>query len=128
MKKIISLSGLLMEELADLLNVENQLVEVLPKMAHASQSLALKLALEAQLEITKGQASRLKDIYSNTGQNLQEVMCKTVKGFIQEGEYMVNKKEKGLSCDAAIVSLVQRVKQYEISGNQTACAHAIELG
>jgi ferritin-like metal-binding protein YciE len=128
MKRINSLNDLLMEELADLLNAENQLSEALPKMVEASQSLTLKLVLQAQLEVTKEHAYRLQDILSNLGQKTQGVTCKVMKGLIQESEDVIHKTENGQARDIAIISMMQRVEKYEISGYGTAMEHAVDLG
>lgn len=128
MKRTNPLSDLLMEELAELLNVENQLAETLPKMMVASHSLTLKFVLEVQLEVTKGHVDRLQDIFSNTRKNPQRVNCRIIKNFIRKGEFVVNKAEKSPTRDAAIISLVQQVEQYEITEYQKACEHAIVLG
>jgi ferritin-like metal-binding protein YciE len=127
MKRINSLSDLLLEELADLLSAENQLIEALPKMAEACQSLTLRLVLEAHVEVTKSHADRLKDIFSNILQNPQRLICKAIKKLIVESEDIISKAEKSQDREAAIIRLAQRVEQYEITWYQTACEHAIEL-
>jgi len=127
MKRINSLSDLLMEELADLLNAENQLAEALPKMVEASQSSALKTVLKDYLEVTRKHANRLQDIFSNIGQNPQGVTSKAMKGLIEESEEVVNQTEKCPARDAAIVSVVKLVERYEIVGYQMACEHAADL-
>jgi ferritin-like metal-binding protein YciE len=117
-----------MEELADLLNGENRLIEALPKMAEASQSSALKGILEDHLKVTKNHAHRLQDIFSNIAQSPQRVTCESIKKLIKESEDVINKYENDAACDAAIISVVQRMEQYEITGYQTACEHAVNLG
>jgi len=128
MKRINTLSDLLLEELADLLNAENQLSQALPHMLEASQSLTLKLVIEAQLEVTKEHVNRLEDIFNNIGQNPQKVFCKAMKELIQESEDVLNKTDNGQARDIAIISMLQRVNQYEISGYGIANEHAIEIG
>jgi ferritin-like metal-binding protein YciE len=128
MKRTNALSDLLIEELADLLSAENQLVEALPKIAQASQSSALKSALEDYLEVTRVHVSRLKDIFSNIGQSSQGSTCKTMKELIKESEDLVNKTEKFQSTDAALIWVAQRVEQYEIAEYKKAREHAADLG
>jgi ferritin-like metal-binding protein YciE len=115
-----------MEELADLLNAESQLIEALPKMADSSRLQALKTALEDCLKITREHVTRLQDIFSNIGQNPQRLTCKAMKGLIRKEA--VNKTEKGPAGDTAIIDVAQRVQQYEISRYKTVREHAADLG
>ncbi len=128
MKKINSLHDVLIEELADLLNAESQLVEASPKMAQASQSPALKNALEDCLGITREHIKRLQDIFSKIGQKPPELTCKAIQGFIAESENVVNDPERSPDRDAAIISVAQRVERYEIAGYKIAREHAADLG
>ena len=63
MKRINSLSDLLMEEMSDLLLAENQLLEALPKMVQASESAALKSVFEGLLKITGKACQPLKGYF-----------------------------------------------------------------
>jgi len=128
MNRINTLSDLLMEELAELFNIEYQLVQALPKMAQACQSSALKTVLEGHGGVTKIQAGRLQDIFSNIGQNPQAVICRAMKDFIGEGEYVMKELEKSTIRDTAIISVMQAVEKYEITGYRRACEHAADLG
>src|SRR5665213_1076510 len=128
MARITSLSDLLMEELASLLNAENQWAGVMPKMAQASQSMALKIALENYLEITIEHIERLQGIFRDVGQNSQGSIYEDMKGSITESEDVANRTEKSSARDAVIISMVERVEQYEITGYQTAREHAADLG
>ncbi len=127
MKNENSLSDLLMEELADLLNAESQLIEALPNMIQASQSSALRSALEEYLQITKEHIDRLGDIFSNIGQDPQEGTCKTIQELIAESEDVVDKTEKSQARDSAIIWVAQRAEQYEIAEYKKAREHAADL-
>jgi ferritin-like metal-binding protein YciE len=128
MKRINSLSDLLMEELSDLLSAENLLVEVLPKMGQVSQLPALKTILEDHLKVTKDQVYRLQDIFSNIRQEPQKITCKTMKRIIADCDAVINKTEKCRAQDTDIISMARRIEQYEIAGYQAACEHAADLG
>jgi ferritin-like metal-binding protein YciE len=127
MKKVNSLSDLLMEELADLLNMESQVGEALPKMADASQTASLKTALEECLTITKEHVSRIQDIFSNIGQNPQRLVCKAMEDLLTEGDDVINKTEKGPASDAAMLNVAQRVQKYEIARYKIVREHAADL-
>jgi len=128
MKRINSLSDLLIEELADLLNSENQLIEALPKMSKASESTDLRLVLNNHLEMTKKQANRLQEIFSNIGQNPYGATCMAMKDLVRESEDVANNADIGQTRDVAIISMMQRVEQYEIWVYKAACEHAADLG
>ncbi len=128
MRKTESLSDLLVEELANLLDAEDQLIEALPKMAEASQSSALKNTLGSYLEITREHIDRLQGIFSNTGQTPQKSNCKTMKELIAESEDVIKKTEKSQTRDAAIIWVAQRMEQYEIAEYKKVREHAADLG
>jgi Mn-containing catalase len=128
MKRNNSLSDLLIEELANLLNAETQLVEILPKMAQASESSALKAALENCLEITREHVSRIQDILNTIRQNPSKQICKAIQGFIEDIENIVYDPQEYPARDAAIVKVAQRVEQYEIVEYKKARLYASDLG
>lgn len=128
MKRINSLSDLLMEELSDLLNAENQLTGALPKMAQASGLSVLKDTLEKYLKITRGHIDLLEGILGDIGQKPSNRVCKAIQNLIRESEGLVKKTERSSSLDAAIISVAQRAEQYEIVEYKKAREHAADLG
>jgi ferritin-like metal-binding protein YciE len=128
MSKIKSLSELFVEELKDLYSAENQLIKALPKMANATTSDELKMAIQSHLEQTKNHASRLEKVFNELGHKPEQVTCKAMKGLIEEGEEMIQKAEKCAARDAGIIGSAQRVEHYEISAYGTAQTHASLLG
>lgn len=127
-KRITSLDDLFIEELGDLWSAENQLIKALPAIAEASQSSELKLAIQEHLEETRQQANRLEKIFKDLGQKPAKVLCKAMKGLIEEGKGMVAKSARSAARDAAIIGTAQRVEHYEIAGYGTAESHASLLG
>jgi ferritin-like metal-binding protein YciE len=128
MTKINFLSDLLVEELADILSAENQLVEALPKMAEAGLSSALKSALEEFLAISREHVDRLEDIISKIGQSTNNLTSNVVKGYITEYEVVINNTERSSARDAAIIRVAQDVELYEIAEYKKAREHAADLG
>jgi ferritin-like metal-binding protein YciE len=127
-KKITSLNDLFLEELADLYSAEHQLIKAIPKMAEATTSGDLKMALEDHLEKTHDHANRLREIFAELGSKPAAATCKAMRGLIEEGEDVVHKSERSAARDAAIIGAAQRVEHYEISGYGTAKSHASLLG
>ncbi|MDE2028199.1 MAG: DUF892 family protein [Candidatus Omnitrophica bacterium] len=127
MKKIGSLSELLMEELADLLDAENQLKQAMPQMIQASQSQTLRSLLENHHQDTQEQAQRLEDIFGNINQRPKGVECKTVKGLLAEVRQTISLASPQAR-DSAIINVAQRIEHYEITGYSIAREHADDLG
>ncbi|MDE1920218.1 MAG: DUF892 family protein [Candidatus Omnitrophica bacterium] len=128
MKEASSLSDLLMEELADLLDAEHQLMQALPEMAQTSQWSTLKSLLEDHGQVTKEQAGQLQDVFSFTCQKPRAVQCKTVKGLITESRRTIHKTQNAEYRDQAIINMAQRIEHYEITGYSIARGHADDLG
>ncbi len=128
MKRINSLSDLLIEELVTLLNAENQFTEALPKITEASQSSSLRLALEDFMGVANGHIHRLQDILSNIGQSTQGGTCNAMKVLIKEAEDVIQKTGKGQDRDAAIIDVIQQMEEYEITKYKTVREHAADLG
>src|SRR5262249_42810559 len=125
MKRTNFLNDLLMDELAEIFDAESHMARVLPKMAEASQSAALKIAFQDHLEDTRDQAVRLRDVF--TARN-SEIACKTMRSFVQETEETIAKMRKSPVRDAALIEVAQRVEQYEITRYKIAREHAADFG
>lgn len=58
--KIASLHDLFLDHLKDIHSAEKQIIQALPKMAKAAQSVELKDAFERHLDVSKTQLQRLE--------------------------------------------------------------------
>jgi ferritin-like metal-binding protein YciE len=127
--KLDSLEDVLVHQLNDLYSAEDQLVEALPKMAHAASNGELKKAIEHHLEETRDHRDRIQEIFGQLGLRRTGEECKAMKGLIEEGEEVI-KTTGGDSAakDAALIAAAQRVEHYEISAYGTARTLAGELG
>ena len=118
--KLNSLRDLLFEELRDLYSAEMQLIDALPKMAEAATSRELKSAFKHHLEETRGQISRLENIFQQMGEKSSGETCEAMKGLIREGEVLVKAEGDPDVRDAGLIGAAQRVEHYEIAGYGTA--------
>jgi ferritin-like metal-binding protein YciE len=123
-----SLQELYVEQLKDLYDAENQIIKALPKMIDAATSEDLKEALNEHLQVTKTQATRLEEIFENSGEKAKAEKCKGMQGVIQEGNDLVKEIEDDDVRDAAIIASAQRVEHYEMAGYGTARTYATLLG
>ncbi len=126
--KLENLEQLFLQELRDLYDMENQIVDALPKMVEASHNDQLKSALKQHLEVTKGQVRRLEQVFNIMGEDASGETCKGMKGIIKEGDDMATQGGDDATIDAGIISAAQRVEHYEIAGYGTVRTYAELLG
>ncbi|MEO8658379.1 MAG: ferritin-like domain-containing protein [Bryobacteraceae bacterium] len=122
-----TLKELFVEHIRDIYDAEKQLVKAIPKLSKAAESEELASALQSHLEETKGQVSRLEQVFDLLGEPAKVKPCKAMKGLIEEGDEAAG-EEKGELRDLAIIAAAQKVEHYEISAYGTACAMADRLG
>lgn len=128
-KEMTNLEELFIHELEDLYSAEQQILKALPKMADAAVSDELRQALEEHLEQTRNQVSRLEQIFEELGEEPENMVCKGMKGLIEEGKEVIKDSEEDNAVrDAALIMAAQRVEHYEISGYGSARHHAKILG
>src|SRR5438067_6306231 len=76
------LHELFLDELADILNAEQQLTKALPKMAKAAKSAELRQAFESHLEETRNHITRVEKAAKSFGESLKRKTCKAMEGLI----------------------------------------------
>ncbi|MCC7009516.1 MAG: ferritin-like domain-containing protein [Acidobacteria bacterium] len=129
MPKIDSLQTMLMEELKDIYDAEQRLTKAIPKMIKAASDETLSEALQAHLEETQEQVTRLQEAFESLGAPAKAKPCPGMRGIIEEGsEHMSEDYSDDMLRDAAIIGSAQRVEHYEIAAYGTAIAHAKLLG
>ena len=117
--KIDSLNALLEEELKDIYSAEKQLVKALPKMAKKASSEELRAALEEHLEVTKGQVTRLEEVFETLGKTAKAKTCKAMQGLIEEATEIMEEDATDAVMDAGIIAAAQKVEHYEIASYGT---------
>lgn len=122
------LHELFLDELADVLSAEQQLLKALPKMASAAESENLKEAIESHLKETKIHVSRLEQVFELLGEKPASKTCKAMKGILEEGAELVEELKGKSSLDAGIIAAAQKVEHYEIASYGTLIAWADQMG
>jgi ferritin-like metal-binding protein YciE len=125
--KLESLQELYLNELRDLFDVEDRIINALPKMIEKAESDELRTALENHLEQTREHATRLEQVFQFHGETPKGVKCKGIIGILDEGESLVKDADPFVR-DAAIIAAAQRVEHYEMAGYGTVRTYAEELG
>ena len=121
---------LLIEQLADLLNAEGQLVKALPKMEGAANTPRLKQAFAEHLIETQQQVQRLKEVFVLIGADSESKTCRGMAGLLEEGEEVIDEGEQkdAIAADLALIAAAQKVEHYEISAYGTARSLAGQAG
>lgn len=123
-----TLQKALQEQIRDLYSAENQLVKALPRMAKAASSEALKEAINAHLEETRGHVERLAEIAELLEIKPGGKKCKAMEGLIAEGKEVLEEDGDEAVIDVALIAAAQRVEHYEIAAYGSARAMAETLG
>jgi ferritin-like metal-binding protein YciE len=128
MATVASLRAHLIDELADLLNAEEQLVDALPKMAERSSSPKLRAAFERHLSETRTHVERLAEGLKLLGEPAAGKTCEAMKGLLEEGHELMGSGDSGSLLDAMLITAAQKVEHYEIASYGTVRTYAEVLG
>ena len=116
------------DELRDAYDAEKQLVKALPKMAKAASSTELRQAFENHLAETKGQVSRLEEVFASLEEKVRGKHCDGIAGIIEEGKAVMEEDFDEATMDACLIASGQRAEHYEIAAYGTLVAWARAMG
>jgi ferritin-like metal-binding protein YciE len=122
------LHELFLDELADVLNAEQQLTKALPKMAKAAESDELRQCFEDHLSETEEHVTRLEEVAEGLGEKLKRKTCAAMKGLVEEAQELMKEEKDSSALDAALIAAAQKVEHYEIASYGTLCAWAKQMG
>jgi ferritin-like metal-binding protein YciE len=126
--KLLSLHDLMIEQMRDLLDAENRIVKVLPKMAKAASNEELAEAFKGHHAETLMHVKRLEQAFKHLKVSPKRKTCEGIKGLLKEGEEFLEAKAKKEMDpdvrDAGLIASAQRVEHYEMAGYGTALAFA----
>lgn len=95
---------------------ENQLVRTLLKMKNAAASKALERAIHNHLELTKGHASRLEQIFELIDEIIDAKKCDAIAGLAHEAEEIIGFTDEGTAArDLGIILICQKIEHHEIA-------------
>lgn len=126
--KVENLSELFLHTLKDIYFAEKQIVKALPKMIKAADSKDLARALDGHLEETKGQVTRLEEVFKLLGKKPEGEKCPAIEGILKEGEELMQEIKDPDTRDAAMIAAAQAVEHYEITRYGTLVSWAELLG
>jgi ferritin-like metal-binding protein YciE len=124
MTEMSSLRDAFIEEIKDLYDAEQQLTKALPQLAKAATNPELRSALEAHLDETRGQVSRLEEIFELLDERAKGRHCAGIAGIIEEAADALEEDAPPTVMDACIIAGGQRAEHYEMAAYGTAIAWA----
>ncbi len=128
MDKMETLNDLFEHEMKDTYDAELQIVDAMPKMIEAASSQDVKDHFRQHLEETKGQVSRLEEVFEMLDMEPEREHCDGMAGIIKDGQKMIAAEGNPMVKDAALIGAAQKVEHYEISGYGTLRTFAEQLG
>jgi ferritin-like metal-binding protein YciE len=116
------------DSLKDIYWAEKALTKAIPKMIKNATSEELVEALENHLEETKGQVTRVEQVFEILGKKAAAKKCDAMEGLIKEAGGIMEECEPGAMRDAGIIAAGQKVEHYEIASYGTLRQYAETLG
>ena len=127
-KDIKTMNDLFVHQLQDIYYAEKQLVKALPKMAEKATDPQLKQGFLTHLQETKGQITRLEEVFRMHGAEVKAVSCPAIDGIIEEADEVAGEVEDKSVLDAALINAAQAAEHYEITRYGSLIAWARQLG
>lgn len=127
-KNLDNLHDLMVGQLKELYDVEDQLLDALPKMADAASSVQLKQAFREHRDTTFRQKQRLEQVFRRLGIEPETEKCEGIRGIIDDGQVIIKSDGDPNVKDAALIAAAQQVEHYEMACYGTLSAFARILG
>jgi ferritin-like metal-binding protein YciE len=125
---IRNFSELYLAELQELVSVEDQLAELLLRMAEMTSHPTLRNALLRHRQETEIQKERLESMLLRHGADPKQHIDQAMQALVKEAEKMLGMVKGNDLRDAALIGSAQRLKHYEIAAYGIAAAFAGQLG
>jgi ferritin-like metal-binding protein YciE len=111
----LKLKDLFLDELSDMYDAEHRIIKALPDLAEAATCSDLKTAFLDHLEETKGQVTKLEQVFKSFGEKAKGKKCKATVGLLEEGSEIASDNKGEPTINAALISAGQKVEHYEIA-------------
>ncbi len=125
-----NLKEVYVEELRDLWSANDQMQDMLPKMAGEASNAKLKIMLDKSGAGIAKHTEILKALIETNGGKSSKDHCKGMEGLVKEAtkHALDDKIEDGDVRDVIIISQYQRMSHYGLAGFGAAAAYAKALG
>jgi ferritin-like metal-binding protein YciE len=121
------LRALFEKQLKELYWAEQVMAARLPDIAESCTSNDLVTALNTHIENTKIHVLRLEKIFKVAGINAEAIRYEALHCLFTEVDNLIDATKSGVVRDAGLISVLQKIKHYEIACYGTMKAHAIAL-
>ncbi len=126
--KLNNLRDAFLLKLSSLLDIEQQIVKALPKVAKEAQDPELKKSLLDHLEETKGHVERIEQIFQEMDAKPQKVEVEAIRGLIADAEWVIGQEPSPEAVDAVLIASARYIEHYEMAGYLSLVAWAELLG
>ncbi len=125
-----SLKEIYGDEMKDLWSANDQMTRAVKTMAEKAHDPKLKELLETSITGINKHADTLKELLSESGEEVEKEHCKGMEGLVTEAlKHSVKEApQDGDLRDIAIIAQYQRMSHYGIAGFGSAAAYASALG
>ena len=121
------LRALFEKQLRELYWAEKTMLTTLAVIINNCFSKDLILILENHSPETTVHIERLEKIFAATGIPAEQEKYEALECFINEAKQLIRQTKQGVVRDAGIISVLQKMKHYEIAAHGTMKAYAIAL-
>jgi ferritin-like metal-binding protein YciE len=125
--QITNFKDMYIAELQELVSMEGQLADELPRMAEVASHLSLKKILMHHREETQLQRQRLESILQKHGANPRAHTDQAMQALVNETEMMLGMLNGNDLRDTGLIASAQRIEHYEIAAYGTVAALAGQL-
>jgi ferritin-like metal-binding protein YciE len=110
-----ALKTLFLDELADRLDSEKQLVRAMPVMIKIATCDKLKTLIQDHLKETEGHVQKLERVFEAFDEKSKSRKCEATIGLLKEGDELADRLKKSEALNAALISSAQKIEHYEIA-------------
>ena len=125
--KIANFKDMYIAELQEMVSMEGQLADELPRMAEVASHRSLKRVLTHHREETQIQRERLVSILQKHGANPRAHTDQAMQALVNETEMMLGMLKGNEVRDAGLIASAQKLEHYEIAAYGTVAALAGQL-
>jgi len=110
-----TLKNLFLDELADRYDAEKLLVIAMPKFIKAATCTHLQRLIQSHLKETEGHVETLEKVFRSFGEKPRLDRCEATIGLLKEGDEVASDNRGWPVLNAALISVAQKLKHYEIA-------------
>jgi ferritin-like metal-binding protein YciE len=122
--KIKGLYKLLVNELKEVYWAEDEVKKCFRQMIKHTSSLELSDELTRHFDIVEEQKTILGEVFLLIDEKVEDHTCKPIEVLLKEADIFLDETKKGITRDAAIISLVVKIELYQIASYSVLCFFA----